>query len=92
MLIGLVLVPLATPIVLWSRLFGRGSILTREDVACYIRSGLDLQDDGHWDDFEQMRIRDPELEAIRQRAIAVKFPLNEADREKLNNLLRTLAP
>jgi hypothetical protein len=34
-----------------------------------------------------MSLRDPELDALRQQAVAVKFPLNAADRGKLEMLL-----
>jgi hypothetical protein len=91
MVAGLVLLPIALPVVLLSRLFERGVDLTREEVASYIRSGLNPRDDGRWDDLEKIRIRDPRLEDIRRQALAVKFPLNEVDRNKLQALLLQLA-
>jgi hypothetical protein len=87
MVVVFVMIPITLVAKLWFLLFGRGSNLTAEDVASFIRSGLDPQDDGRWDEFGQFSIRDERLENIRQRAVAVKFPLNEADRAMLKGLL-----
>jgi hypothetical protein len=90
MLVGGALAPVVAPFVLLSRLLGLSINLTKDDVASYIRSGLSPKDDGRWDDFEQIKIRDPELEAIRQEALSVKFPLTATDRSKLETLLAKL--
>lgn len=87
MVLGLLLTPIVLLAKLWSALFWRGSNLSPEDVASFIRSGLAPEDDGRWDDLEHIRIRDGRLENIRRKAAAVKFPLNDVDRAKLEELL-----
>ena len=93
MLVGLLLAPvfITAKLIHWP--FAKGVNLRAEDVAAYIRNELhDLRDDRYrWDDFEQISIRDPYLESIRQQATKVVWPLTDAGREKLEELLRCLS-
>ena len=97
---GLVLVPILLGVTAVFAIFKlllwpfprKGLVLTQRDVAAYIRNELyDLRDDKYrWDDFEQIKLHDPDLELIRQQAVSVRFPLDRADREKLESLLTGL--
>ena len=95
MLIGLLLSPivLAAKLVCWPFNY-RGMNMSAETLARYLRSELSGGRDDHlrWEDLEQIKIRDPYLEDIRKQAVAVGWPLNSADRQKLENLLQQLSP
>ena len=92
MFVGLLLVPVIIIMKLICWPFAKGMNLTAQEVAAYIHNELhDLRDDRYrWEDFEQISIRDPYLESIRQQAIAVSWPLTDAGREKLGELLQRL--
>src|SRR5258706_15645089 len=89
---GLLFVPviIIAKLICWP--FAKGVNLTAQEVAAYIRNELhDLRDDRYrWEDFEQISIRDPYLESIRQQATKIAWPLTDAGREKLEKLLRRL--
>jgi hypothetical protein len=72
----------------------QGRDMSAETVAGYLRNELygGRDDNFRWEDFEQIKIRDPYLEGIRKQAIAVRWPLNDADRQTLEVLLRQLSP
>jgi len=57
--------------VLAARSAGRlGVVVSREEVAQYIEDFLEGRGDGwDWDEFTSMRIRDPDLDRIRQSCI-----------------------
>jgi hypothetical protein len=86
------LIPVVTILKLIHWPFARGVDLTAEEVAAYIRNELhELRDDRYnWEDFEQISIRDPHLESIRQQATKVAWPLTDEDRKKFEELLRRL--
>ena len=92
MLVGLLFVPviIIAKLICWP--FAKGVNLTAQEVGAYIRNELhDLRDDRYrWEDFEQISIRDPYLESIRQQATKIAWPLTDAGREKLEKLLRRL--
>jgi hypothetical protein len=92
MLVGLLFVPviIIAKLIRWP--FAKGVNLTAQEVAAYIRNELhDLHDDRYrWEDFEQISVRDPYLESIRQQATKIAWPLTDAGREKLEELLRRL--
>jgi len=92
MLVGLLLVPFVIIVKLICWPFAKGVSLTAEEVAAYIRNELhDLRNDKYrWEDFEQISIRDPYLESIRQQATKIEWPLTDAGREKFEELLRRL--
>ena len=55
---------------LWWLLARRGVVRSRDEVAQYIQNLLDGPfDDREWDEFTSMRIRDAELDRIRQDCI-----------------------
>ena len=62
--------------------------LTAEDVAGYLDDFIeDRSGDWDWDDFTSIPITDPALEAIRQEAEMVQFPIDDAGDAKLRELL-----
>jgi hypothetical protein len=75
MFVAFVALPFVLPVILRSKLFGRGANLTKEEITSYIRSALDPIDGGRWDEFTQTPLRDAELEAIRVQVSNVRFPL-----------------
>ena len=91
-LIVLPLIPAVIVLKLIRWPFAKGVDLTAEEVAAYIRNELyESKDDKYrWEDFEQISIRDPNLESIRQEATKVAWPLTDASREKFEELLRRL--
>src|SRR5262245_6555885 len=97
MLIGLLLSPivLVIKVVRWPFTY-KGVRMSAETVAAYLRNELSgaRADNLRWEDFEQIKIRDPYLEGVRKQAVAVRWPLNTTDRplnttdrQKLEGLL-----
>jgi hypothetical protein len=97
MLVGLLLLPAAliVKIVWWPfSYFYKGLNMSAETLADYLRNELyDLKDDRfRWDVLENCKLRDPELDSIRRQAIALKWPLNSVDRQRLEGWIRQLSP
>lgn len=68
--------------------FERPSKLTAEEVARYLRDFLDgTGGEWDWDDFISIRLADPDLESIRQRAATVALPISDDGRRSLLALL-----
>ena len=62
--------------------------LTAEDVAGYLEGFIEGRGgDWDWDDFTSIPITDPALDAIRQEAGTVQFPIDDAGDAKLRELL-----
>jgi hypothetical protein len=74
--------------------FYKGLNMSDETLAEYLRNELyDLRDDKfRWDVLENCKLRDPDLDSIRKQAIALKWPLNSADRKRLEGWIRQLSP
>jgi len=94
MLIGLLLtlIVLIVKLVRWP-FTHKGVNMSAETVAGYLRNELSGGIDDHfrWEDLEAIKIRDPYLEGIRKQAVAVGWPRNTADLQKLEDLLQQLS-
>jgi hypothetical protein len=68
--------------------FERPSKVSADDVVTYLRDFLEgTGDDWDWDDFISIEIADPQLEAIRKRALALRLPPGGEDIALLKELL-----
>lgn len=90
---AILLAPLAIPIILLmvlaERLFGLKTSADRSasDVEGYLRDFLEgCGGDWDWDDFTNIKITDPSLDAIREEAAWVDLPLTEGGRATLRDL------
>jgi hypothetical protein len=87
MIVGMLAGALLIPFILVAKLFGRGVVdLSPSEVAVALRDGLEGGVE-IFEEFEKSPISDPRLNAIRLEARKLRWPLNEASREKLRQLI-----
>ena len=82
--------PIAVPLILFLKLFGIGQDKERsaEEVAGYIREFIEGSGgEWDWDDFTNVPIKDPRLDAIRYEASLVDLPVSDSGFEELKRLL-----
>jgi hypothetical protein len=93
--LGFLLFPLVIPVFLVIlilqklRILKSTADLSADDVARYLEDQInDTAGDWDWDDFTSIPITDPFLDGIRAVASLVDFPIDEAGRDELRELLR----
>ena len=85
---AILIVIVAMPFGLIAGLLSKGRNCTPEELAADLKKLAEgTEDERDWDILESVPIADQRLEAIRQEAIAVNFPPQEADRAKLGRLV-----
>jgi hypothetical protein len=83
----LALVIVALPIAIVANLFSKGRDCSPEEFAADVQKLADgTEGERDWDVLESVRLKDPRLEAIRQEAIAVPWPIDQEGRAKLSSL------
>jgi hypothetical protein len=84
---AILIVIVAMPFGLIAGLLSKGRNCTPEELAADLKKLAEgTEDEWDWDILESVPIADQRLEAIRQEAIAVNFPPQEAERAKLGRL------
>lgn len=86
--ICLVIIPIATVAAFIARIFSKPIIVTPSEVAAVLKNFIDGTDEKwDFDDFTNIPIKDPDLDAIRTQVASLHVPFGDVEIEKLEALL-----